>query len=473
MNFVNEERMGYFRSTARSPDEVEQENIVLQEQLDELTESMDVIENELAHVEWVFTDTLDVLKEPYVVAKNNLIQPYIERKMQFLQFKIEANQRFMQQKQGSGPLVTGGGAKSGPGGTAKPHPLSRKENLGAAPVSLQSLALSDAEAAVSSRSLMSPAAPARNTTGSSKTQSSSVKLQAWRQGVLPFAKECLDLMRQVLPVDVFSATDADTLRRMQNYQLSPELASRFMTKQCLWILCLNDSEIQTIDDSLLIGVYNTKGQNLDLVETAAVYGTIPEDFFSPLSSSAMRLDWADRIQRKLRHMLKEKEDGLLAEYRIRCPAYFALPAGPPASASGGKEEDESEKEEEEEEAPVIMSCVPFGGSAAKQPPPLLPKPTAAPTPRKQDHSASAALSGSKPAASPSGAAARVRRRSLFNTSRKGGPPTHVIRSSKVLTQPDLTPTPSIPPPPPPRVQTETIAVPVSQKKKKVLKHADI
>lgn len=449
MNLVDEERMGYFRSTARSSDEVEQENIVLQEQLDELAERMEVIEKELARVEWVFTDTLDVLKEPYVVAKNNLIKPYIERKMQFLEFKIETNKRFMQQqKQGTGQLEAEGKSGQVTRTIAKPPPLSRQAGT---------------EAAMS---------PASCTTASHEPQSSGVKLHAWRQGVLPFASECRDLMRQVLPADVFSATDVDSLLRMQNYKLSSELANRLMTKRCLWILCLNDLEIQSIDDSLLSGVYSTKGQNLDLVETAAVYGIIPEDFLSPLTSSEVRLDWAHRIQRKLRHMLKEKEGGLLADYRIRCPAYFTLPTESPPSTPVDVWMDSKRKaatEESEQQATAIVSRVSFG-STASPPQPRPAKSPAAPAPRHQAPAAAAgsSSSGDTPVASLSGAAARVRRRSLFNSSRTRGPPAHVIRNSKVETQPELTPTP-----PPHRANLETIAAPLSLKKTKVLRHADI
>lgn len=450
--------MGYFRSIASSPEEVDQENMMLQEQLDELNEKMEVIEKELEVVEWVFSDTLDVLKEPYVVAKNNLIQPFIEKKIQFLEFKMNANRRFLQQKQGvTGHAIS---VQSTQGPATKPPPLSRSGNndmLKVDPPSSEAMVYAPGWSGSSTAPVKSPPV--------------SSKLQAWRQSVLPFSYECVELMRQTLPIEVFSASDADDLLRMVDYRLSTDLSTRFMTKKCLWILCLDNREMQDIDDSLLTGVYNTKGQNLDLVETAAVYGVIPETFFNPLSSNEVRLDWADRIQRKLRHMLKEKEEGLLANYRIRCPAYFTLPAGPPVSSPveplrhTGASAKYEKVDEEDDDGPLIVSRVPFRNNPTKPSPPLLSK---KPNNQSQPEKASPVISRDKPDPSPSGAAARVRRRSLFNTSRKGGPPTHVIRSTKIPPQPVVqVPIHTTP------LQTETMHAPAAKKKQRALKHADI
>jgi hypothetical protein len=144
----------------------------------------------------------------------------------------------------------------------------------------------------------------------------------WRESVAEFAQECLERTRTFIPVDIFQTSYDDLIR----LGLSPELSRRIQQRQCLWLTRMSKKEIAKLHDYDIIGRYNSLQQQLDIIETAAVYAALPEVFGNdPLGKKG---DWRNAVEDYLRQMLLENDEDKLPSHRIRNPAYEGLQFGP-------------------------------------------------------------------------------------------------------------------------------------------------
>lgn len=98
--------------------------------------------------------------------------------------------------------------------------------------------------------------------------------QHWRDSVADFVQECLERTRTFIPVNIFDSSFDDLCK----IGLSPELARRILGKPCLWLTRMSKAELSKLHEYDLIGRYNSTQQHLDIIETAAVYATLPDTF---------------------------------------------------------------------------------------------------------------------------------------------------------------------------------------------------
>jgi hypothetical protein len=89
---------------------------------------------------------------------------------------------------------------------------------------------------------------------------------------------------------------------------------------------MSKAEIASLHESDLVGRFNSSAQNMDIIETAAIYVALPETFNG--DEQGRKAAWRDTIEENLRRMLQDNDNGQLPEGRIRHPAYEGLQFGP-------------------------------------------------------------------------------------------------------------------------------------------------
>jgi hypothetical protein len=145
---------------------------------------------------------------------------------------------------------------------------------------------------------------------------------SWRDSVYEFAEQCLERTRSFVPVNIFESS----LDNLTALGLSSELAKRVLQRQCLWLTRMSKAEIASLHESDLVGRFNSSAQNMDIIETAAIYIALPETFNG--DEVGRKAQWRDAVENSLRRMLQDNDNGELPDGRIRHPAYEGLQFGP-------------------------------------------------------------------------------------------------------------------------------------------------
>ncbi len=146
--------------------------------------------------------------------------------------------------------------------------------------------------------------------------------EEWRQSVDEFTFQCLERMRTFIPVNIFSCSYDDLVK----CGLPAEIAKRILQKQCLWLCRLSSSEIARLHESDLLGRYNSTGQSLDVIETAAIFASLPTVFNN--DATGKKTAWRENIEETLKQMLIDNDNDVLPVGRVRNPAYGGLQFGP-------------------------------------------------------------------------------------------------------------------------------------------------
>lgn len=144
----------------------------------------------------------------------------------------------------------------------------------------------------------------------------------WVDSVGEFCEQCLERMRSFIPLNIFDCTQEDLVA----LGITIDLAKRILQRQCLWVVRMSTEEISRLHESDLLGRFNSQQQNLDIIETAAIYWSLPREF--PVDPTGKKLEWRNAIEDNLRKMLLENDEDLLPDFRIRNPAYNELQYGP-------------------------------------------------------------------------------------------------------------------------------------------------
>lgn len=143
--------------------------------------------------------------------------------------------------------------------------------------------------------------------------------EEWRRSVDSFLCESLLRTRSYVPPDIFSTT----FEALLLLGLTPEIARRVLGKKCLWLTRMSSDEISRLHEADLNGRFNTQGENLDLVEVAAVYASLPDRFVN--DRLGKKVEWKDGIERTLREWLgSEEAPGQVPEGRARHEMYEAF-----------------------------------------------------------------------------------------------------------------------------------------------------
>jgi hypothetical protein len=89
----------------------------------------------------------------------------------------------------------------------------------------------------------------------------------WVEDTREVLSKSLEAMRPFVPVNIASMT----LPELESAGLSKSLAKRIMTKRCLWLIRMSQSDIGKMHVADLTSKYSTEAQNLDVIEMAAIY----------------------------------------------------------------------------------------------------------------------------------------------------------------------------------------------------------
>eukprot|EP01038_Epipyxis_sp_PR26KG_P010063 gene10063-13523_t len=158
-----------------------------------------------------------------------------------------------------------------------------------------------------------------------------IEHEDWLESVEQFIYHCQERMRSFVPVEVFSC-NKETLFSIG---ISKEISKRILQKQCLWLVRMSTAEIARLHLYDLLGRYNSAGQNLDIIETAAVFASLPDHF--SFDDDGKKKEWRDQMEMNLKKMLSDHENGVLPEHKVRSPAYNGLQYGPIRDSSTVRE----------------------------------------------------------------------------------------------------------------------------------------
>jgi hypothetical protein len=139
--------------------------------------------------------------------------------------------------------------------------------------------------------------------------------KAWVQSVRGFIDDSYQTMLGFVPPNIFSIT----LPEMLDDGLPKTIAQRFQNKKCLWLIRLDKSDLQKLHEAELMGRFNPDGQNLDVVEIAAIYAAVPEKFLNDPFGRKAR--WKERLETMLKQMVTDKQNGKLTKAKERFSGY--------------------------------------------------------------------------------------------------------------------------------------------------------
>jgi hypothetical protein len=142
----------------------------------------------------------------------------------------------------------------------------------------------------------------------------------WIKGIQSFLDDCHVIMMGFIPPNIFQIT----LIEMVEEGLPKTLANRFKNKQCLWLIRLERNDLQKLHEAELLGRFNPEGQNLDIVELAAIYASFPETFLNDPFQKKQR--WKERIETLLKQMIADKDNGKLSKAKQRFAGYHNVTA---------------------------------------------------------------------------------------------------------------------------------------------------
>ena len=146
--------------------------------------------------------------------------------------------------------------------------------------------------------------------------------EEWRESIREFTQQCLERTRTFVPLEIFDMSSDDLL----NLGISAELTKRILQRQCLWLVRMSPQEIAKLHISDLQGRYNSLGQHMDIIETAAIFASLPDHFANDRDNS--KYEYKQAVEENLRQMLIDNDNDTLPPNKIRNPAYEGLQFGP-------------------------------------------------------------------------------------------------------------------------------------------------
>jgi hypothetical protein len=144
---------------------------------------------------------------------------------------------------------------------------------------------------------------------------------AWRQEVLVRFREWQEEMKRFIP----SSANRASLDQLVDMGLSRALATRMTTKKCLWLIKMDPEAIKKIHIADLRGKFSYQSQNLDIVELAAIYMSLPDKFEN--DSGNQKQAFRSDLEEKLKVMYKELKSNKLKITLVRNPMYKGVDAG--------------------------------------------------------------------------------------------------------------------------------------------------
>jgi hypothetical protein len=142
------------------------------------------------------------------------------------------------------------------------------------------------------------------------------KERLWREQISAYAQECLHEQRQFIPPDIFLCTQTQLVN---DKGIPVLLAKRLMQKKCLWLTRMSEVYIGKLHVAELQGKYGVAGNNLDIVETLAIYACVPVKF--PNDGNGKKALWKKTLEDSVKKLMASKDNNTLSTSQLRNPAY--------------------------------------------------------------------------------------------------------------------------------------------------------
>jgi hypothetical protein len=133
---------------------------------------------------------------------------------------------------------------------------------------------------------------------------------------MKFANDCYNEMLGYIPPDIFSSS---LPHLTQDYQMNMDCAKRIFTKKCLWLLRCVKTDMMRFHEVDLLGPYTYEAQGLDVVELAALYKALPEEFIP--DTSGRKKTWRSGLETTLKKLLLDMQNGKLEAAKKRNQVY--------------------------------------------------------------------------------------------------------------------------------------------------------
>jgi len=137
----------------------------------------------------------------------------------------------------------------------------------------------------------------------------------WKQSIAEYCQNCLWTMRSFIPPDISKVK----LEDLETLGVPTEVARRVLKKQCLWLTRMSHEEISKLHEVDLNTRFSISGQLLDVVEIAAIYSCLPNEFTH--DPHMKKAEWRRGVEDTLWSNLKDMESDALPQARVRAAAY--------------------------------------------------------------------------------------------------------------------------------------------------------
>lgn len=132
------------------------------------------------------------------------------------------------------------------------------------------------------------------------------QVEMWEDQVAPYLPVSLENMRGFVSSSIFE----ETLHSLVQYKgYTNELATHLLNKKCLWLCRMSMSDISKLSIQDLTGIFNPLDHELDVVELASIYASLPDTFLN--DHDKLKLLWKHDVLHKLYEMVLKLEDGTL------------------------------------------------------------------------------------------------------------------------------------------------------------------
>jgi hypothetical protein len=137
-----------------------------------------------------------------------------------------------------------------------------------------------------------------------------------REEMAVIVHEALETMRSIVPPNI-AQLSIDHLK--EDYGMSAALAKRLMTRKCLWLIHMSESDIMKFHEADLTGRYGYGAQNLDIVEKMAVYASMPSSFLG--DGRGVKKRYVADLEQSVKQMLRQQKGNSLPKSHQRNLAY--------------------------------------------------------------------------------------------------------------------------------------------------------
>ena len=118
--------------------------------------------------------------------------------------------------------------------------------------------------------------------------------------IASFVSESSATMLGYVPVNISQQTEVS----LHHAGLSQQLPKRIFNKKCLWLIRMSPDEISRLHEADLLNRYSPEAMKLDLVELAAIYGSLPAVFLNDVTGRKQEV--RVRLEDNIHSLLAEK-----------------------------------------------------------------------------------------------------------------------------------------------------------------------